>query len=173
MVSLNTTLSWDVLWDKAVIYTIRRATKKTFLYGYSVPLFGVKHRPPDHEAVMLNTAASSCSNCTVPFHTDLAGGWIPPHWSRETRFERESWKLLCAGGANGVKSSPHDSWNRTQSWQDVAGNKSNVTVALRFNRYATAFPICTHLYIFNNSLHIVLITERDCLTPLCYAFLSS
>jgi len=39
---------------------------------------------------MLNTTANSYNNCTIPCQTDLARGWIPTHWSRQARFERES-----------------------------------------------------------------------------------
>jgi len=94
---------------------------------------------------VLNSTANSCNNCTIPSHTGLAREWIPTHWSRQVRFEWESWKFLRAGGANSILSCPHDSWNRTQSRQGFAGNKINVTVVVSFSLCAREYSICMNL----------------------------
>jgi hypothetical protein len=91
--------------------------------------FRVEGRPPDHEALMLNTTANSSNNCTNPFHTYLAEDEFPLASNKNPD------KLLRADGASDIKSSPHGSWNRTKSLRYFSGNNINVAVAVFINRY--------------------------------------
>jgi hypothetical protein len=76
-------------------------------------------------------------------------------------------KLLCAGGANDIKSSPHDSWSRTQSRRRFPGNNINVAAAVVLQRYTLNISIQMHLCkIINNTPSVVQACNGTALTLL-------
>jgi hypothetical protein len=84
----------------------------------SLSVFRVECRPPDHEALVLTTTASSCNNCIKPFNTYLAEDEFPLTETRELVLTRtlinyfallvEQMTLSPAHMIAGVEPSPDD-----------------------------------------------------------------
>ena len=115
----------------------------------SVSGFRVEGRPPDHKTVMLTTTANSCNNCIETFQTSLAENEFPLSETGEILFYNNPDKLLCVGGANDTKSSPHDCWSRTKSRRCFSDNNITVAATVFFYRYSWNISIQMQLCPIN------------------------